>query len=203
MSYFTFTALECPKDARILLELPGPWEVCPKQKDCFSNFFEENLRFTSKASLHEEPSRGQKTLSDLVTELEEIWDVDVASSLDRHDRKHDLSCESLVQNSLPVLPERLDVPSPARAVRPEDILKEPKRSQSLNCKVRVNHDFSCGDRPRCCYRVDGKLEAEIRELLLRSGMASLIPEDDIERWGDNRFLLCFVSSLHISLSSTG
>ena len=81
------------------------------------------------------------------------------------------------------------VPDSAGRVRPEDILDEPRRSQFLAVAGRVDPLAQGGVLPRCYYLVDQTEEPRLRELLLSTGMAVPVLEEDIPRTAGDRLLL--------------
>ena len=125
--------------------------------------------------------RGLQRLRSLLTEFEGAWATagDSAAPLP----------SVPVAAAKPVVPGRMAICSPAGQVKPEEWIKEPKRSQFLDWQNKVVDQADELTLPKFCHMVDKSDEAEIREKLLESGMAVLVEEERIPRTAQNRLLL--------------
>jgi len=141
----------------------------------FLELVEENSRFgrLTAAGFPAVAGRGLKTVRDLLEKFEESLSA-ASKPLER------FSVEAAVGGAIAVDPQRVAVPEVAGTVLPEDWLLDRQRELFLDPELRRCDDRQ-GGVPRSCYLVPASVEDDFRMLLLRSGMAVLIPEDRVAR----------------------
>ncbi len=92
-------------------------------------------------------------------------------------------------------PLRIQVPAVAGGFDPASVLPEPLRSQLLESGTRVLQHLQSLEPPKFCYRVAASDELALREKLLASGMAVLLPEPQIPLTHSGRPLLAGLFSV--------
>ena len=90
-----------------------------------------------------------------------------------------LLAEVAVKTAIPVETSRVALCDPAGLVRPEEVLPPPLAQQFLDVDARVRGDTEGRDYPKPCFLVSEPEEEKLRRRLLATGMARLVPEEDI------------------------
>ncbi len=175
---FSFLSAGCPKSPARWGRHLGPWQVSVFQEQAFEHMLLDNLSFCRlRPSVQEGPSRGIARFLGLLQDFERRWE----SPNVRADAAFFEAANSV---ALPVVVDRLSLPSPAGTIDPAEILPEPYRTAFLDMDARTDPEWHQYGLPRSCYRVAASEESMLRERMLSAGMAQLIEVSDIpvNRW---------------------
>jgi len=155
------------------------------------SLFHEALRFVRlRPDIPKGPGRGTYTMIELLKCCESSLFVGVDNS----------KWEKLVQTAaLPIQVDKLKVTIPPTVAhfRPEEFLSPEKSAEFVDFSARVlDPPPSVEGMPVGCYMVSPEVEVELRQYLLKIGMASLVPLDAVAQRPDGRLILSGLFGVH-------
>ena len=180
---FSFLGAGLPRSPARWFKKLGRWHVTPAQSAAFGHLVESNLTFCRlRPGLADGASRGIARYVELLSEFEKHW----AGSDELAGARFTETCHTVAK---PVVLDRLKLPAEAGRLDPARVLEEPFLSEYLDFEGRVQPCWDVIEWPNACYRVSEGDEAELRHMLLSSGMAVLLDASQVPRGRDGRELL--------------
>lgn len=189
LSVFVFLSLDCPNTAGGLARKLGGYRVSDVQQRAFDRLVAANLAFgrLDDGSVPES-GRGLAKFESLLADFEISWQSDAAATLK-------VAAVPDATVAMPVDPRRVQIPELAGVLNPADVLPDPFRNSFLDVERRVESGWDLARPHKFCYRVDESREHELRLRLLESGMAQLIPSEDVPQYVCGRSLLAGLFSV--------
>ena len=177
----TFWQLGCPKNVAAYARLMGPWGVDIDQELAAHRMFSTVRAFCRlDPDIQPGPGRGLGALMTLLTNIETSERAPSGAG----------DLERLAQAAVYVDPTCMSVPDVAGTCDPAVLLSGRRQREYANFDKLIlpPSDWTL-PLPRPCYMVRLEDEVAMRDVMLRSGMAQLIDERDVERGPDGRLLL--------------
>ena len=152
----------------------GQWFQSPRQTASVQEMFAANLRLCrSHVDIIESTSgRGMHTLNEHLSAFE--------AALEQAVEPGAASLAKQAAVAMPVDPARVAVPEQAGLTNPVDWLPPDQAAEFQDWRGRVIPEEKRGPLARCCLMISRRDEQSLRKKLWASGMAVLVPEQEVE-----------------------
>jgi len=175
IAIFNFWELGGPRTPREWREALGQWAVSPRQEAACAQQLIVNTRMCRPHVdiVHPTSGRGMATLRSQLSTFEAQW-AD-------NDSEKPTNIAKDIAVALPVDVGRVAICDPAGLTLPEEWLPPEKAAVFLDWQGRVRPEAALSVPEKACFMVSVEEEKKLRRLMLKGGMACLVPEEKVEK----------------------